>query len=204
MRMPRVNSSAAKMAVADELIYRIVNRCAQSADLPPIASITEGARSNALSCVSSVTSTLLLSVTKDLPLDKNDVLFHCLKGARGAWVLLRAAQVWDRQIGRAYGQVAHSDGATEEGRFAILPPSEEERIKELAHLCATTAHRPSPTAHRPPPIAHRPPPVCVCSETGTSRNSRSRSTRLRRYPSPRCNIRSRLTRGRMTLLRPST
>ena len=154
MRMPRVNSSAAKMAVADELIYRIVNRCAQSADLPPIASITEGARSNALSCVSSVTSTLLLSVTKDLPLDKNDVLFHCLKGARGAWVLLRAAQVWDRQIGRAYGQVAHSDGATEEGRFAILPPSEEERIKELAHLCATTAHRPPPTAHRPPPTAH--------------------------------------------------
>lgn len=154
------------MAVADELIYRIVNRSAHSADFTTGASITEGARSNALSCVSIVTSTLLLSVIKDVPLDKNDVFFHCLAGARGAWVLLRAAQIWDRQLGRGYGEVAHPDGANEENRFAILPPSEEENLKELANLCVAAATLPT--------MSTLPTAACVRACVGTTKNSLSR------------------------------
>lgn len=136
MRMPRITNAAAQIAVADELIYRLVNRGFQNTLGGDPATIAEGALSNARSCVDDVTSTLLLSSSGGALPNKRDVLFHCLKGARGAWVLLRAAQIWERRTTTTWGEVANPDGARSADRLASRPPTVADEIKEIARMCA--------------------------------------------------------------------
>ena len=100
LRAEERDDAAAQIALADELVQRLVNR--------RDVGVWSGAQTDTRDRSDDVCATFEAA----LGLDEDDILFRCCSGGRGAWVLLRAAQEWERREEQVGRQVAFSDGAT--------------------------------------------------------------------------------------------
>ena len=126
--------AAADMALADELLHRLVNRRGRvyMQEWGANELSYTGALTDTRNCCDEVVNTLGVAAHSHGVADRNDVMFRCLKGGRGAWVLLRAMQMWERRDEQLGRQVAFPDGAATALRLALYPAKSEEQIKELA------------------------------------------------------------------------
>jgi hypothetical protein len=103
LRVEERNDAVAQIALADELVHRLVNKHAYGTGL-----VFPGAQTDARACADDVCATFETA----MGLDREDLLFHCCSGGRGAWVLTRAAQEWERRVEQVGRYVAFADGAT--------------------------------------------------------------------------------------------
>ena len=126
--------AAAELALADELLSRLVNR---ERHLPTSrhhrdGSVVDGAQIHTRDCVNYVLDVLKVAARNNCVVHRNDTMFFCFKGGRGAWVLLRAAQMWERRSYHIGRHVSHPDGASLAVKLATFPRQAEEELADLA------------------------------------------------------------------------